>query len=127
MSKIHDRALGMSRSISRRDFLNGCALTVGASLTTASPEWFKLLAQAEISPEKDPNYYPPAKTGMRGSHDGSWELAHAMRDGQTWPDAVDDKESYDLAVVGGGISGLASDYFFRKFAETNSKILILDN
>jgi spermidine dehydrogenase len=127
MSEEQNRALGMDRSISRRDFLNGCALTVGASLTTASPEWFKLLAQAETSPEKDPNYYPPAKTGMRGSHDGSWEVAHAMRDGQTWPDAVDERESYDLVVVGGGISGLASAYFFRKFAGTNSKILILDN
>ena len=31
-----------------------------------------------------------------------------MRDGQTWADAVDEKESYDLVVVGGGISGLAA-------------------
>jgi spermidine dehydrogenase len=121
-----DRALGMDRSITRRDFLNGCALTVGASLA-ASPEWFKLLAQAETAPEKDPNYYPPAKTGMRGSHDGSWEVAHAMRDGETWSDATADSESYDLIVVGGGISGLASAYFFRKLAGSHSKILILDN
>jgi spermidine dehydrogenase len=127
MSKKLDRALGMDRSITRRDFLNGCALTVGASLTAGSPEWMKLLAAAEDAPEKNPNYYPPAKTGMRGSHDGSWEVAHAMRDGQTWPDLVDDKESYDLIVVGGGISGLASAYFFRKFTTANSKVLILDN
>jgi spermidine dehydrogenase len=127
MSKKPDRALGMDRNITRRDFLNGCALTVGASLTAGSPEWMKLLAAADEAPEKNPNYYPPAKTGMRGSHDGSWEVAHAMRDGQTWPDPVDDKESYDLVVVGGGISGLASAYFFRKFAGTDSKILILDN
>ena len=126
MSKGQDRTLGMDRSISRRDFLNGCALTVGGSLT-ASPEWFKLLAQAEATPEKDPNYYPPAKTGMRGNHDGSWEVAHAIRDGETWPDAIDKKESYDLVVVGAGISGLASAYFFRTFAGANSKILILDN
>ena len=126
MNDERDRVLGMGRHISRRDFLNGCALTVGASLT-ASPEWFNLLAQAETAPEKHPNYYPPGKTGMRGSHDGSWEVAHAMRDGETWPDAVDDKESYDLVVVGGGISGLASAYFFRKFAGASSKILILDN
>ena len=127
MSQETDRALGMDRSITRRDFLNGCALTVGASLIAGSPEWMKLLAAAEDALEKDPNYYPPAKTGMRGSHDGSWEVAHAMRDGQTWPDPIDDKESYDLVVVGGGISGLASAYFFRKFAGTNSRILILDN
>ena len=126
MGKARDQALGMDRHISRRDFLNGCALTIGASLT-ASPDWFKLLVQAEAPPEKDPNYYPPAKTGMRGSHDGSWEVAHAMRDGETWPDPVGRNESYDLVVVGGGISGLASAYFFRKFAGPNSKILILDN
>jgi spermidine dehydrogenase len=117
----------MDREITRRDFLNGCALTVGASLTAASPAWLKMLATADTAPETDPTYYPPAKTGMRGSHDGSWEVAHAMRDGETWPDPVDEKESYDLVVVGGGISGLASAYFFRKFAGTNSKILILDN
>src|SRR5215813_3526256 len=127
MAREQDRALGMDRCISRRDFLNGCALTVGASLTKARPDWFKLLAQAETSPERDPKYYPPAKTGLRGSHDGSWEVAHAMRDGETWPDPVDENESYDLVVVGGGISGLASAYFFRKFAGANSKILILDN
>ena len=127
MSKEQDRALGMGRSITRRDFLNGCAVTVGASLTVTSPAWLEMMAAAETAPEKDPNYYPPAKTGMRGSHDGSWEVAHGMRDGQTWPDATADQESYDLIVVGGGISGLAAAYFFRKFAGSNSKILVLDN
>jgi spermidine dehydrogenase len=127
MSKEQDRALGMGSSITRRDFLNGCALTVGASLTAASPAWLEMMAAAETVPEKDPNYYPPAKTGMRGSHDGAWEVAHGMRDGQTWPDATADQESYDLIVVGGGISGLAAAYFFRKFAGSNSKILVLDN
>src|SRR5579864_7795530 len=126
MSREQDRALGMDRSITRRDFLNGCALTVGASLTAASPPWLKMMAAAESLAQKNPDYYPPAKTGMRGSHDGSWEVAHAMRDGETWPDATADQESYDLIVVGGGISGLASAYFFRKFAGPSSKILILD-
>jgi spermidine dehydrogenase len=73
----------MHRSITRRDFLNGCALTVGASLTAGSPAWLEMMASADTVPEKDPSYYPPAKTGMRGSHDGSWEVAHGMRDGQT--------------------------------------------
>jgi spermidine dehydrogenase len=127
MGKKRDSALGMNRDITRRDFLNGCALTVGASITASRPELLKLLMTAETAPEKDPNYYPPAKTGMRGSHDGSWEVAHTLRDGKTWPDAADENESYDLVVVGGGISGLASAYFFRKFAGSNLKILILDN
>jgi spermidine dehydrogenase len=127
MNKEHDRALGLGREITRRDFLNGCALTVGASLLASSPAWLEAMAVSQDAPEKDPSYYPPAKTGMRGSHDGSWEVAHAMRDGETWPDAVEENESYDLVVVGGGISGLASAYFFGKFAGPNSKILILDN
>jgi spermidine dehydrogenase len=127
--KSTDQELGMGRAISRRDFLNGVSIAVGASLVPAKSSWLELLGLDEpgFAPEKDPNYYPPAKHGMRGSHDGSWEVAHAMRDGQTWPDAIDDGESYDLVVVGGGISGLASAYFFRKFTGSSAKILILDN
>jgi spermidine dehydrogenase len=123
-----DRELGMGRSITRRDFVNGVGIAVGASLVPATP-WLEAFGVPEpaFDPEKDPHYYPPAKTGMRGSHDGSWEVAHSLRDGKQWPDAVADNESYDLIVVGGGISGLASAYFFRKFAGARSKILILDN
>ena len=61
MDKKRDSELGMDREITRRDFLNGCALTVGASLTAASPAWLKMLAGADKAPEKDPTYYPPAK------------------------------------------------------------------
>jgi spermidine dehydrogenase len=127
MNKKRDQALGMDCTITRRDFLNGCAVTVGASLAASSPAWLEAMASTQDAPEKDPGYYPPAKTGMRGSHDGSWEVAHEMRDGQTWADAVDEKESYDLVVVGGGISGLASAYFFRKLAGPRARILVLDN
>src|SRR4029077_17363519 len=124
-----DRELGMGSPISRRDFLNGVSIAVGASLVAADSTWLQAFGvpQSPFAPEKDPSYYPPAKTGMRGSHDGSWEVAHGMRDGQTWPDANQDQESYDLIVVGGAISGLAAAYFFRKLAGSNSKVLILDN
>jgi spermidine dehydrogenase len=129
MSRQEDRELGMSQSISRRDFLNGVSVAVGASLLTGKSSWLELfgIPEPDFAPEKDPNYYPPAKTGMRGSHDGSWEVAHALRDGKPWPEAVADNESYDLIVVGGGISGLAVAYFFRKFNGPQSKILVLDN
>ncbi len=125
---VNDRELGMRRSITRRDFLNGVSIAVGASLVAGSP-WVDAfgIPDSPFAPEKDPNYYPPAKTGMRGSHDGSWEVAHAMRDGTEWPEAAADNENYDLIVVGGGISGLAAAYFYRKYAGANSKILILDN
>src|SRR5580698_3105855 len=130
MSEIdHDRELGMGREITRRDFLNGVSIAVGTSLVATNPTWLEAFGvpQSPFAPEKDPGYYPPAKTGMRGAHDGSWEVAHSLRDGQHWPDSVDDGESYDLVIVGAGISGLAAAYFYRKFAGQQSKILLLDN
>src|SRR5215471_13044652 len=102
----YDAALGMTRRISRRDFLNGVALTAAASLTPAAQ-----LFGAQSDPEQSPNYYPPSLTGLRGSHEGSYTAAHALRDHRFWEKAgtpVDTGESYDLIVVGGGISGLAS-------------------
>ncbi len=124
-----DRELGMQQNITRRDFLNGVSIAVGSSLLAANPLWAETfgIPQSPFAPEKDPSYYPPAKTGMRGSHDGSWEVAHGLRDGQTWPDSVADDESYDLIVVGAGISGLAAAYFYRKAAGPSARILLLDN
>lgn len=72
-------------------------------------------------------YYPPTLTGMRGSHDGAYEVAHALRDGAVFRAPEDRDGKYDLIVVGGGISGLASAYFYRKQAGPDARILILDN
>src|SRR5580692_13185315 len=132
-NKNRDRELGLEREITRRDFLNGVSIAVGTSLVGtkvgANSTWLEAfgLPQSPFAPEKDPNYYPPAKTGMRGSHDGSWEVAHALRDGKEWPESIADEESYDLIVVGAGISGLAAAYFYRKSAGPNARILLLDN
>jgi len=127
--KDQDRELGMGRAITRRDFLNGISIAVGTSLFAANPTWLEAFGvpQSPFAPEKDPGYYPPAKTGLRGTHDGSWEVAHDLRDGKQWPESVDDGESYDLVVVGAGMSGLAAAYFYRKFTGKQSKVLILDN
>ena len=73
-------------------------------------------------------YYPPALTGLRGSHDGSFEAAHKLRDGEKISiDGLKAAERYDLVVVGGGISGLAAAWFYRKRFGARAKILILDN
>jgi spermidine dehydrogenase len=123
--------LGMGRDITRRDFLNGVSIAVGTSLLAANFPWLEALGmpQPPFAPEKDPDYYPPAKTGLRGTHDGAWEVAHALRDGndKDWAEPVDDAESYDLIIVGAGISGLAAAYFYRKLAGDKSRILLLDN
>lgn len=113
-----DRDLGMDRAITRRDFLHD------AALGTAGLAAFSALAAGASAAEADD--YPPVRTGLRGSHPGSFENAHALRDGQRFPPPVDSGERYDLIVVGGGISGLAAAYFFRE-ARPDARILILDN
>src|SRR6266404_816390 len=81
-------------------------------------------------PQDAPGYYPPALTGMRGSHDGSFEVSHRLRDGRFFTTAgqpINTGETYDLVVVGGGISGLAAAYFYRARTSAGARILILDN
>jgi spermidine dehydrogenase len=116
----------MDRPIIRRDFMSGVSLAVTGAL--AYP-WFAASGQpAGVATEPAADDYPPARTGMRGSHDGSWEVAHALRDGKTWDDPTDDPDPvYDLVVVGGGISGLSAAYFFRKAVGPKARILVLDN
>jgi spermidine dehydrogenase len=101
--------------ISRRDFLNGVALTIASGLTPA----------AQIA--ADPARYPPALTGLRGQHPGSFETAHRVaRAGERYRFG-DVEEDYDLVVVGAGISGLAAAWFFCRAVGADARILILDN
>lgn len=107
--------------ISRRDFLHGVALGVAAG-TGLSP--LELLAKSARD-----GRYPPALTGMRGSHPGSFEVAHALSFGSaSWarPQSQTDR-TYDLIVVGGGISGLAAAFLWQQKAGRDARILVLDN
>src|SRR5580700_8474522 len=123
-----DRELGMSCPITRRDFLNGIALGVGGVLS--APHLIAALDSPVYAPEKATDYYPPALMGMRGNHDGTFTFAHKLRDGKAWDTGGTPEpagETYDLIVVGGGISGLAAAHFYRKTGGNQSRILILDN
>ena len=124
---LSDRELGMDRAIPRRDFLNGAAMAIGSTLLPGSVQ--RLAASSE-EPQNQSGYNPPASIGLRGSHAGSFEIAHSLRDGTFWKNAPAPRvlsEKYDLIVVGGGISGLAAAHFYREKAGANAKILILEN
>jgi spermidine dehydrogenase len=125
MSGFLDRDLGMHRPITRRDFLNGVAVTIAAS--TLPRTGLAAIDQGSSSADAP---YPPALTGLRGSHAGSFETAHELAmSRRTWDvaSAGDTGESYDLVVVGAGLSGLSAAYFFRQAAGRDARILILDN
>jgi spermidine dehydrogenase len=115
------------KAIARRDFLNGIALSTAAAFVAP---WKALGLDGPEGLEKVPGYYPPALTGMRGSHDGVYEAAHALRDGLFWEKAgapKDEDDVYDLVVVGGGVSGLTAAYFFRQWTGPKTRILVLEN
>ena len=126
-SKFTDRELGMDRAIPRRDFLNGAAMTIGAALL---PEIDRASGTNSGQPQNQTGYNPPTSVGLRGSHPGSFEIAHSLRDGTFWKNAATSEpvsEKYDLIIVGGGISGLAAAYFYRESVGPGAKILILEN
>src|SRR6476661_6856380 len=90
-----DRRLGMDRPITRRDFVAGTSVAVGAALLSSSG--LKAISQAAGGAQP-------------------FEAAHAARGPQAYDNPEDTRETYDLVVVGGGLSGLAAAYYFRKKA-----------
>ena len=110
-----DEALGMGAKITRRDFLDGVLIGAGAMLTRPA---FATAAGAAAD--------PPSLTGLRGSHVGSFERAHALAIGLArLDDAPRVDDDYDLVVVGGGLSGLAAAFFYRQ-AHAAARVLVLD-
>ncbi len=123
----------MKKEITRRDFINGVSIAA-ASATMINPRalWAAGAANPSSSPASSPSPvgddYPPALTGLRGNHDGAYEVAHALAwDGKSPASYTDLDEEYDLVVVGTGISGLAAAYFYQQKAGEDKRILLLDN
>ncbi|CAG9164386.1 NAD(P)-binding protein [Cupriavidus pampae] len=122
-------------TITRRDFLNGTALTIAAGLAPSAlleaaaqgTSQRAAAASAPVAATGSASPYPPALTGLRGNHAGTFTLAHSLaREGATYPTVLA-QESYDLVVVGGGLSGLAAAWFYRRKFGAKARILILDN
>ena len=124
MAQANDSSLGMDRKITRRDFINGVSVTAAGAFLLP-----QMAAAQEFAPEQAPGYYPPALTGLRGDHPGSFETAHNLRDTRSvdLSSVAHTNETYDLVIVGAGISGLAAAYFFLKNVGRSVRVLILDN
>jgi len=125
--KRRDRELGMGQTISRRDLLHGLGGLATGALVPGQALADRVLAMEQSGAQ--PAYYPPALTGLRGSHEGSFEVAHELaRQGRkNWGQSDNpDSGTWDLVVAGAGVSGLAAAYFYRQ-KHPDARILILDN
>ena len=122
-----DREIGMDLAISRRDFVQGVAIgSAGILAAAALPGCTQATPALPPGAQDLPGYYPPSLTGLRGSHAGSFEAAHALRDGAPQPAPAELDEHYDLVVVGAGISGLSAAHFYCE-QHPRARVLVLDN
>jgi spermidine dehydrogenase len=133
----------LAREITRRDFLDGARIAVtgaalsgplsaslgaslAASLGCAGDGAPAAPATAGPAPHP-PDAYPPALGGLRGSHAGSFEAAHALVAGERFQRSRRDTgERYDLVVVGAGISGLTAAWLYRR-ARPDARVLLIEN
>jgi len=131
-SANHSEERTLKKKITRRDFINGVSIAA-ASAAMMDPRALWAEAMANTSPvavggDLPKHDYPPALTGLRGNHEGSYDVAHALAwDGKSPASYADLDEEYDLVVVGAGISGLAAAYFYQRKAGKDKRILLLDN
>ena len=65
--------------ILRRDFINGTLMIAGTSMLPINGSSQAVMAALE------PSYYPPSLNGLRGSHPGSNDAAHA----KAWTGEID--------------------------------------
>ncbi len=68
-----DLDLGVRREITRRDFVSGVSVALSGSLALpwAQTEALASPAAPERTPQAMAAGYPPLRTGLRGSHEGS--------------------------------------------------------
>jgi spermidine dehydrogenase len=113
-------------AIKRREFIQGVAVTAVGGLISTDLKADGLPFTQTVSPNTAD--YPPALTGLRGSHEGAYEVAHSLAFGtpNTSTTSAASEETYDLVIVGAGISGLAAAWFWHQ-AHPNDTILLLDN
>ena len=134
-----ERELGMSRDITRRDFLNAAALGTGAALlSAAAPSVLRAATQDETSGADtsrladDWSVYPGIGDYARSNGNTLQVVTagHGIRDHKyeaAVGSATATGEIYDLLIVGGGYAGVVSAYRFLKETQRKKSCLILEN
>jgi spermidine dehydrogenase len=127
---------GDGDGITRKDFLNATLLGAGASLlsTPAPVSWLLRLGGEPGRRERQDEWTGYGGVGDYASSNGNtWpvlEAAHRIRDGDytTLPEnAIDTGETWDLVIVGGGLSGLTAAWAWAKETGGSRTCLILEN
>ena len=122
----NDKHLGMDRDITRRDFLEGSLVFAGG--VALSPGTIAS-GDRKTGMFSRPSSNPAAQQKLRGSHAGSFEIAHqqAWTGKKNWGPVVEkEPDIYDLIIVGAGLSGLSAAFFYQQ-NHPGARILILDN
>lgn len=111
----------MDQDISRRDFFDGVAAVAACAA---------LGSFTRHSAAGRPGGSPAVRAqGLQGDTPEAIGVAHALRDGRFWARAGAPEptgESYDLVVVGAGISGVTAAYTWVR-RNPGTRVLILDN
>lgn len=123
-----DHELGMGKKITRRDLIHDASVAAVGAMLASNATGDVGGNDLTVGPTPASRYYPPNSTGMRGSHPGAFEAAHALaREGRKFPEPRKLDQSYDLVVVGAGISGLAAAQYYQKRFGPDARILLLEN
>lgn len=133
-SQSAEKALGLGRDITRRDFLNASLLASGAALMNGVSPTQLLARPASGAQSTSDDWTGYGGVGDYADSNGNTaavlEAGHQIRDGkfETLPaDLIDTAETYDCVVVGGGISGLSAALQFQQLAGPGKTCLVLDN
>ncbi len=107
-----------SSRISRRDFVNGSLVGVGATLLgAAGPGCARKPTPAAGVSDPWTGYGGVGDYALsNGNVAAVRDAAHLIRDGKTADllrDATDTGETYDMVIIGGGFSGIGAAYQFH--------------
>ena len=128
MPNKYDIELGLDQAITRRDFIYGSSLLLGALAGCSRKED---RPTREDSFEVGDDWYGPGGTGdYAASHGNTPALvrtAHDIRAGRFNSATVPSSDgAYDLVVVGGGFAGLAAAHHFHRL-NPSGQALLIDN